>query len=460
VIVIGEGETAFVEILDSIKEKKTLPRGSAGILLADNPVATMLPSNVRYEDLKQLPQPRYDIWDYDQYWSPEPVLLYSPTRGCYWNRCTFCDYGLNTDRPTSPSRQRPVDIAIKELAEIRRIARTLYFSVDTISPAYLRNISSAMTQAKLRFQWSAEIRLERKLAHGLADELAQSGCVALAFGYESGSQRVLSLIDKGVNLDAVPDMLRELKRVGIGAQMMGFIGFPGERLDDAHATFKFLLENRDFWTLAGIGDFVLTPGAIVAKRSRDFGIQSVGPLAGHDIVRHLCWIDEDGRRRGIGEARNDSISALAKSISRFTFNRPFVGGTDSSHTILYFGKFGAQLIPPAFLDINDTEHLVEPVLYSTHFQNVDNFTTVAHIIAFRRERLHADIPTSFGDVCDWLAEVREESLSFSERAGSVLEILPSGEFLTVDTQEPDLLGDRGSAYKQLRDMILQGHGVA
>jgi anaerobic magnesium-protoporphyrin IX monomethyl ester cyclase len=460
VIVVGEGETAFVEILDSIKRKRGLPKGSPGILLADDPVAIVSPSNVRYEDLKRLPIPRYDVWDYKQYWSPEPVLLYSPTRGCYWNRCTFCDYGLNTDKPTSPSRQRPIDIAVKELMDINDFARTIYFSVDTISPAYLGNIARAMIQAKLRFQWSAEVRLERALARGLADELSEAGCLALAFGYESGSKRILNLIDKGVNLDAVPEMLRELRRVGIGAQMMGFIGFPRETLQDAHATFEFLLENRDFWTVAGIGDFVLTPGAIVAKRFREFGIQWVGPKPGDDIVRSLCWIDEDGHRRGIGEARNSSISDFAKSVSRFTFTRPFVGGIDSAHTILYFGKFGVQLIPSAFLDTADTECLVVSTLYSSPFKNVDNFITASDVMAFRQERLDAGAATSFGDVCNWLAEVRARGPSVSEHAGSVLEILPSGELLTVDNQEAAFLGDGRSAYKKLRDMLLQGHGVA
>jgi hypothetical protein len=317
-----------------------------------------------------------------------------------------------------------------------------------------------MIQAKLRLRWSAEICLERALAVGLADELSEAGCVALAFGYESGSQRILSLINKGVNLEAVPGMLIELKRVGIGAQMMGFIGFPGETSEDAHATFEFLLENSTFWTLAGIGDFVLTQGAIVAKRYEEFGIQWIGAMSGQDIVRSLCWIDGEGRRRGMGESRSDSISEISGTISRFPFTRPFVGGIDSTHTILYFAKYGAALVPSTLLDTGCSTPLTHPVLYATPFEVLDSFTTANDIIAFRRERLLGDIPTSFRDVCDWLAGARERDLILPEESGSLIEILSGGEFLTIGNQEADFLRNGGSAYKKVRDLLLCGYGFA
>ena len=79
----------------------------------------------------------------------------------------------------------------------------------------------------------------------MADELREAGCVAVSFGYESGCQRILDLINKGVRLEQVPELLAELSRVGIAAQMMGFIGFPGETLAEASQTFEFLLQNRD-----------------------------------------------------------------------------------------------------------------------------------------------------------------------------------------------------------------------
>ena len=57
----------------------------------------------------------------------------------------------------------------------------------------------------------------------------------------------------------------------------------------AYATFDFLGRHRRYWTIAGIGDFVLTKGSIVAKRYQDFGITEIGTNPGDDIIRsRLC----------------------------------------------------------------------------------------------------------------------------------------------------------------------------
>ncbi|MCI5165976.1 MAG: radical SAM protein [Candidatus Electrothrix sp. GM3_4] len=459
-IVIGEGETAFIDILNSVQNQEKLSKHLPCIILKEEPITHITVSNIRSEDLKQLAKPKYDIWNYTQYWSPEPVVLYSPTRGCYWSKCTFCDYGLNTDNPTSLSRERPIKLAIEELSEIRKVARTLYFSVDAISPSYLRKICSAINKAELNFQWSAEIRFEKKLAEGLSQELRQGGCVALSFGYESGSQRVLNLINKGVDINTVPTMLKELNHARIGVQMMGFVGFPGETTDEAKATFDFLLKHKKYWTIAGIGDFVLNPGSIVAKRYHDFGIQSVSADVGQDINIGLNWVDEKGQERGFGDEREDSINDLAKQISKFTFTRPFVGGNDSNHSILYFGKFGVQLIPPESMETyNDIEKLIETTAYDTPFQHVDDFISNIDVTQFRNECKYKNSNMNYSKVFEWLSKVAKRDDYPSDNSHAVLEIFPKGEFVITQNDVNVSSCEKSSAYLEVRDILLQGIGI-
>lgn len=128
-IVPGEGETALIGILDAIRDGTGFD-GIGGVMTRSRP-----DPEISYGSVAALAGPAYDVWDWDRYWSPEPVILYSPTRGCYWNKCTFCDYGLNTDRPTSPSRERPVPAVMEDLRQATRFGRTLYFAVDAMSPA-------------------------------------------------------------------------------------------------------------------------------------------------------------------------------------------------------------------------------------------------------------------------------------------------------------------------------------
>ena len=103
-----------------------------------------LPEFVHYENVATLGRPLFH-YPWDLYLSPERGINYSPTRGCYWNRCTFCDYGLNTTKPTSPWRERQLEprrggsrAAVEETG-----ARYVYFAVDVMSPAYLERLSDA-----------------------------------------------------------------------------------------------------------------------------------------------------------------------------------------------------------------------------------------------------------------------------------------------------------------------------
>lgn len=373
-IVPGEGESALAGILGAIAAGADAGRVS-GVMSRSHPEA---PSYSVYEDLATLPTPRYDVWDWNSYWSPEPVVLYSPTRGCYWNKCTFCDYGLNSDRPTSPSRERPPQALLADLKAIRRSGSAVYFAVDAMSPRFLRQLATVLREANLGLKWSAELRLERTFPkRGFGKELSDAGCVAISFGYESASQRILDLIDKGVQIDQVPAILQELRQAGIGAQMMGFTGFPSETAGEARETYEFLIRHPDLWTIAGIGTFVLTQGSIVAKQPARFGIELVEPDEAEDVERFIAWRDaRTGAVHYPGETANNVSSDLRRSLIRVNDDRPFVGGIDSSHSILYFARYGRHLLPSG-QKVNEpgTTAIVEESLYQTPFMHLLDFTT-------------------------------------------------------------------------------------
>ncbi|HLI09450.1 MAG TPA: radical SAM protein [Ktedonobacteraceae bacterium] len=460
-LVVGEGETALIEILDAIAREEPLPEQRPGILLPGAPEALRQPQ-VRYENLSTLADPRYDIWDWSQYWIPEPVVLYSPTRGCYWNKCTFCDYGLNTTSPTSPSRVRPLERAIQEIQNLTRFARTVYFSVDAIAPSYLRKLSRAIQENNISIRWGAELRLERTFMKDLAYELKKAGCVAISFGYESGSQRVLNLINKGINLQQVPGVLQELSNAGIGVQMMGFIGFPGETPEEAYDTFEFLRQHRDYWTLAGIGNFVLTRGSIVAKRFQDFGIQQIHAYSGDDIARELYWIDNNGQTRLFGDMRNPDIDDIAKVAKPFVDDRPFVGGIDSSHSMLYFSKYGPSLVPPHVYAQQPSQVLVETARYQTPLRQIDSFLDKEDIHAYYDQYRSQGRPLGFAQLMDWLMEYPQEQIA-NEEAGEteyeLLEIYPGGHYITCSPQMIDVENSASGAYQTVKALLLRTAGA-
>ena len=339
-LVVGEGESAFIRILTSISEGNNISSGP-GIAVAKQPQKPPYYN----ENLKSLGHPDYSVHDVDVYWAPFPVLLYSPTRGCYWNKCTFCDYGLNFDMPTSPSREVPADKLAQDLETISKVTPYVYFAVDAMSPSFLKRMCHTISANSIYVQWSAELRLEPKISDSsLATALKDAGCVAVSFGLESGSQRILDLIDKGVNLVSVPDVLSALNSCDIGAQLMAFTGFPSETVSEANATYDFLKEHRDNWALSMVGEFGLTMGAIVAKKPHLFGVHRVFAAEGDDIPRQMLWEDGEGATRDRAGVLGLSRPSLPVELQAAPLDRPWVGGIDAAHSILYFARNGASLL--------------------------------------------------------------------------------------------------------------------
>ncbi|HEY3684159.1 MAG TPA: radical SAM protein [Streptosporangiaceae bacterium] len=433
VIVPGEGETPFAEILGAVRDGRA-PSGIPGVLTRDRPADR---PSINYENVADLPTPAFDVWDWDAYWSPEPVVLYSPTRGCYWNKCTFCDYGLNSDRPTSPSRERPVEAVVGDLERITEFGRTVYFAVDAMSPRYLRLLCDAMKDLRRPVRWSAELRLERTFPkRDMARRLKEAGCIAISFGYESGSQDVLDRIDKGVRIAEVPEILHGLAEHGIGAQMMGFTGFPGERGDEAERTYDFLLEHDDLWTLAGIGTFSLTPGSIIAKDPDAFAVEILPSPAREDITRYLPWRDRRQDATWWPGERDRRINAeRVRHVTRATDDEPFVGGIDAAHTLLYFSAFGRGLWPDAAAGEPRVD--LAPITDSAiPFANIEEFT-------------------GFDDLCDQFFALKRDGGASSTsmapwlrgrgracRGDSSVAVLPSGTAFTLPAIGAGLPRDR------------------
>jgi anaerobic magnesium-protoporphyrin IX monomethyl ester cyclase len=338
-IVVGEGETALCQIADAGQIE---PGAKIHNLISYDRAADKLylPDCIHYENVPALGRPLFR-YPWDLYLAPARGINYSPTRGCYWNRCTFCDYGLNTSKPTSPWRERQVDQAVDDLrAAIGETgARYVYFAVDVMAPSYLDRLSDAITAAGLDIRWAAELRLEKVFTRDRCAKLAASGCVCVSFGMESGSQRVLDLIDKGTKVAFMGETMKNFAEAGVAVQLMAFSDFPGETADEKAQTHRFVREHDDHWSTGGIGTFLLTGTAIVAKDPGRFGVRLIEK---HDIdvLRAPAYeLENDARaeesKTMLTEDRDASFDEHG-GIFPQTLGRPWAGGTDSLHSMVYY----------------------------------------------------------------------------------------------------------------------------
>lgn len=337
---------------------------------------------IHYEDLSQISTPDFSLIPWDKYLSPHPLVYYSPSRGCYWNKCTFCDYGLNFDTPTSPWRQQSVDKIMCDLKEISKKYKYIYFSVDVLAPSMLLNMAKAIVQSNLGIRWGAEIRLEKYWSSERCSLLKESGCIAISVGYESGNQRILNLINKGTTISRIKDTIINFHNAGIGVQIMGFTGFPTETFSEAIDSVKFLEENRNYWTFGGLGNFILTKGAIIAKKPSDFELVDVRPFIGEDIVWQMYYVDTT-KGHGNNEKQDEILNKEKALLNGGHLNRPWLGGVDTAHTLFYHDYFGVdvlkKIIPTENLIQNCYWYLNGKIVEDLDFYSVQELLNVSFI---------------------------------------------------------------------------------
>src|ERR1700728_260387 len=337
-IVVGEGETAICEIMSS--GDLTGRRQFTNTITYDQCVDKLYLPAIRYENVNGLGRPHYDH-PWDLYLSPERGINYSPTRGCYWNKCTFCDYGLNTDKPTSPWRELTVDNVIADLAAVKQEhgIRYVYFAVDVMSPVYLERISDALVAAGLEIYWGAELRMEKVFTTQRCQKMKQAGCTCISFGMESGNQRILDLIDKGTKVEFMGQTMKNMAHAGIAVQLMTFVDFPTETAAEREATFTFVRDHADYWSAGGVATFLLTGTSIIAKHPERFGITLIEP-DNVDIRRAICYrVNQKTNERVALTEDCDASFDNPGDVFPLTFERPWAGGNDTLHSMIYYNTY-------------------------------------------------------------------------------------------------------------------------
>jgi hypothetical protein len=412
-IVIGEGETAICEIADC-KGEFSAGAQVTNTITYDRYRDVLTIPQVRYEDLTKLGAPIYDH-KWDLYFSPERGINYSPTRGCYWNRCTFCDYGLNTDKPTSPWRERRIDQVIEDLRDAQRTygVKYVYLAVDVLAPAYMDRLADAVIQSDLDIRWSAEIRLEKVFNQDRARKIAESGAVCLSFGMESGNQRVLDLIDKGTKVAHGRDdeELRQCRRRGA---VDGVHRLPTETAAEEQETRQFV---RDHAAAGPPAASAVPPHRHVDHRAE--------PRA----VRHHHHRDEGRRHRarhhpgGEGSDRvgltEDADASFDDSAAKFPSILRGCGQRHRTlHLMIYYETYGrncfkqytldhvdASSTPAAADDLLDCTIALDGRLAVSNVDLTKIFSNRQLLVDYLKERLEHPAEPTYSSFVEWESRV-------------------------------------------------------
>jgi anaerobic magnesium-protoporphyrin IX monomethyl ester cyclase len=350
--ILFEGEAALYDLVLSI-EKGKQPSG-------------VIRGKIRM-DLSGLPSTDYGGMPLETYLSPEPVLSYDATRGCYWGKCAFCHYGLS-ETGTAPYRERPTAEVVKHLDDMAKQYNCgiFYLSQDTIMPATAQRLAEAVHESDAAWRWACDIRPEPFLTPECCRQLVKGGVLSLALGIESGSKRVLRLINKGISRSDMRSAAENLAKAGIAVEWMCFTHFPTETYSEALETLHFIQEQQHHIALFTCGDFSLVHRARVACRPEEYGICEVWHAQGDEFIQTLFYRENTSSKNSL---EYQKIDAFVEKLSRWFWlhNYPWAGSLSTAHSLLWYRRFG----PDVFRKISHMRLPQKPVASSRRRKEIE-----------------------------------------------------------------------------------------
>ena len=179
----------------------------------------------RYLSLLDMLNPMHRLWS-DGRWNKLTIA-----QGCYWKKCSFCDVSLDyIGRYETATAQTLVD---RIEAIVTETGQTGFHFVDEAAPPkMLKALAQELLRRKLHISWWGNIRFEKSFTPQLAELLAQSGCIALSGGLEVASDRLLSLMQKGVTVEQVARVTKGFSEAGILVHAYLMYGFPTQTVQE------------------------------------------------------------------------------------------------------------------------------------------------------------------------------------------------------------------------------------
>jgi len=180
----------------------------------------------KYLSLIEIANPMHRLWS-DGRWNKLTLA-----HGCYWHKCSFCDTSLDYIKRYDAA---PASVLVDRIERV--MAQTgqagFHFVDEAAPPSVLRDLALELLRRKVSISWWANIRFEHAFTKDLCRLLAASGCIAVTGGLETASDRLLSLMNKGVTVRQAALACRNFSNAGIMVHAYLMYGFPTQTAQEA-----------------------------------------------------------------------------------------------------------------------------------------------------------------------------------------------------------------------------------
>ena len=268
-VLLGEGEQTLLELLNAIRRGEPDLSQIPGLAYVREDVPVNTPARRVMNDLDAMPLPAWDLVDMDMYrkvWLKHNGIFslnIGTTRGCPF-KCNWCAKPMYGNRYHARS---PLHVVreLKWLKE-RYDFDHIWFCDDIfgLKPGWVNEFADLIEKEGLHFRFKIQSRADLLLQENYVKALARAGCDNTWMGAESGSQKILDAMDKGIRVEQIYGATRLLREHGIRPSFFIQFGYPGETKEDIKSTIRMI--NELLPDTLGISVSYPLPGTVFHER--------------------------------------------------------------------------------------------------------------------------------------------------------------------------------------------------
>ena len=247
--ILGEPETRANDVTECLIHNLPMDKIPGVAYLVDSKVK-INPEAELERDIDSLLFPSWDLFPLEGYWiagfahAPKNAGKFVPmltSRGCPY-RCTFCI--APEVNPTWRGRS-----AVNVVDEMEHLYKTLGisdFHISDLDPTVkdkrTREICSEIISRKLQITWKLAqgTKIETIKSEETIELMAESGCKFISFSPESGSKKMLEIMNKPFDHEHALRMVRKMNELGIRSQACFIAGVPGELEEDRKESIEYV----------------------------------------------------------------------------------------------------------------------------------------------------------------------------------------------------------------------------
>jgi len=266
-VIKGEGEASLPILCGMLKNNKMIKKKIPGLVYRGE--SSICENKIKNCNLNNIPVPSYE--NIELYFKIKQMgiigginIPYQISRGCN-GKCIFCGFDNNDIFLKSPK---------KIVSDLKKISKkynlqSFYLACNTIniSNEHLSGVCEEIKKNKLKIKWQSFAR-PTNLNLDRLRLMKEAGCYELEYGVETGSQRLLNYLKKGLYIREIKNVLENTKKAGITVKIDLILNIPGETEEDIKETISFIKKNAKNIDKVIIHKFFLAPGSRMCGESQ------------------------------------------------------------------------------------------------------------------------------------------------------------------------------------------------